>query len=213
MGWSQPPKCLLAESIITSFSNELNLWDFQSLSEISIKMTQKYYSFSLISLDAQFIRSSLKPFVNESARLSFDDTKLIEIIQFESNYLTMLYLRWMCLNLPLCIKFCTLDIAAWLSQWIYMAGTGLGHRGISFKNYQWYSTSSPALSKAINSDFIVERVIHVCLKDFQDTNVPPRVNTYPLVDFDSSESVIHFASLYPSSIDGYFLYLMHILWY
>ena len=46
------------------------------------------------------------------------------------------------------------------------------------------------LIKAMNSDSIVERAIHVCLEDFQDTAAPPRVNTYPLVDFDSSESAI-----------------------
>ena len=70
-----------------------------------------------------------------------------------------------------------------------------------------HSASSPALSKAMNSDSIVERAIHVCLEDFQETVVPPRVNTYPLVDFDSSESAIQFASLYSSSTDGYFSYL------
>ena len=58
----------------------------------------------------------------------------------------------------------------------------------------------------MNSDSIMERAIHVFLKDFQDTAAPPRVNTYPLVDFDSSESAIQLASLYPSSTDGYFLY-------
>ena len=67
--------------------------------------------------------------------------------------------------------------------------------------------SSPALCKAMNSDSIVERAIHVCLEDFQDTAAPPRVNTYPLVDFDSSESAIQLASLYPSSTGGYCPYL------
>ena len=70
-----------------------------------------------------------------------------------------------------------------------------------------HSTSSPALSKAMNSDYIVERVIHVCLKDFQATAAPPKVNTYPLVDFDFSKSAIQLASLYPSSISGYCPYL------
>ena len=77
-----------------------------------------------------------------------------------------------------------------------MAGTSLRHIGISFKNYRSYSASSPALYKAMNSDSIVERAIHVCLKDFQDTTALPRVNTYPLVDFNSSESTIQLASLY-----------------
>ena len=87
-----------------------------------------------------------------------------------------------------------------------MADTGWGHDGISFKNYRSHFASSPALSKAINIDSIVERAIHVYFKDLQDTVAPPRVNMYPLVDFDSSESAIQLASLYPSSTGGYFLY-------
>ena len=74
---------------------------------------------------------------------------------------------------------------------MHMAGTDYGHNGISSKNCQSCSASSPVLSKDINSDFIVDRAIHVCLEDFQDTAAPPRVNMYPLVDFDSSESAIN----------------------
>ena len=48
-----------------------------------------------------------------------------------------------------------------------IADTGFGHNGISFKNCRSHSASSPALSKAMNSDFIVERVIHVCWKIFK----------------------------------------------
>ena len=59
----------------------------------------------------------------------------------------------------------------------------------------------------MNSDSIVERTIHVCLEDFQDTDAPPRVNTYLLVDFDSLESAIQLASLYPSSTGEYCPYL------
>ena len=66
-----------------------------------------------------------------------------------------------------------------------MAGTSLGHNSMPSKNYRSHSASSPALSKAINSDSIVERAMQVCLKDFQDTAEPPRVNMYPLVNFDS----------------------------
>ena len=90
---------------------------------------------------------------------------------------------------------------------MHIAGTGFCHNGISSKNYRSHSASSPALSKAMNSDSVVERAIHVCLKDFQDIAVPPRVNTYPLVDFDSSKSAIQFASMYPSSTGGYCPYL------
>jgi len=73
---------------------------------------------------------------------------------------------------------------------MHMAGTSFGHNGTSFKNCRSHSASSPALFKVMNSDSIVEWAIHICLKDFQDTAAPPRVNTYPLVDFDSSESAI-----------------------
>ena len=90
---------------------------------------------------------------------------------------------------------------------MHIAGTGFCYNGISSKNCRSHSASSPALSKAMNSDSIVERVIHVCLEDFQDTAAPPRVNTYPLVDFDSSESAIQLASLYPLSTGGYCPYL------
>ena len=94
-----------------------------------------------------------------------------------------------------------------------MAGTGLDHNDISFKNCRNHSASSLDLSKDINSDSIVERAINVCLKDFQDTAAPPRVNTYQLVDFDSSESAIQLASLYASSTGGYFLYFKDTIWF
>ena len=48
--------------------------------------------------------------------------------------------------------------------------------------------------------------MQVCLEDFQDIVVPPKVNMYPLVDFSYEESAIQFASLYPPSTDRY-LYL------
>lgn len=47
--------------------------------------------------------------------------------------------------------------------------------------------------------FIVERAIHLCLEDFQETAALQRVNTYPLVDFTSFDLVIQFASLYSSN--------------
>jgi len=87
-----------------------------------------------------------------------------------------------------------------------MTNTGFGHKRYIFQKLSKLSASSPALCMAINSDFIVDWAIHVCLKDFQDTAAPPRVNTYPLVDFDSSESAIQ-ASLYPSSTGRYYPYL------
>ena len=88
-----------------------------------------------------------------------------------------------------------------------MAVTGLGHSGISSKNYRSHFASSPALFKAINFDFFVEWAMQVCLEDFQYTVAPSRVTMYSLVDFDFSESAIQLTSLYPSSIGGYCPYL------
>ena len=62
-----------------------------------------------------------------------------------------------------------------------------------------HSASSPALSYAMNSDSIIDLAMHVCFENFQDTIAPPRVKTYSLVDFESFESDIQFASQYPSS--------------
>jgi len=90
---------------------------------------------------------------------------------------------------------------------MHMAGTALGHSGISSRNYRSHSASSPALFKAINSDFIVERAMQVCLKDFQDIATPPRVKMYLLVDFDSLKSVVQYASMYHSNTARYSSYL------
>jgi len=53
-----------------------------------------------------------------------------------------------------------------------MVSTGFDHNGISFKKNLSPSTYFSALSKAMNSDFIVGRAMHVCLKDFKDTVAP-----------------------------------------
>jgi len=97
---------------------------------------------------------------------------------------------------------------------MHIAGTGFCHNGISFKNCRSHYASSPALSETMNSDSRVKRAIHVYLKDFQDTAAPPKVNTYPLVDFDSSKSAIQLATLYPSSTGVYTIHISrHISWY
>ena len=74
-----------------------------------------------------------------------------------------------------------LSCAAILSQCMHIAVTSLGHTGMSSKKFLSHSASSAALSSAINSDSLVERAIHACLEDFQETAAPPKVNTYPLV--------------------------------
>ena len=73
---------------------------------------------------------------------------------------------------------------------MHIGDIGLGQNGISSNKFRSHSASSPALSKVMNSDSIVERAIHVCLDDFQDIAPPPIVKTYPLVDFVSVDPVI-----------------------
>ena len=65
----------------------------------------------------------------------------------------------------------------------------------------------------MNSDSIVERAMQICLKEFQDIVAPPRVNTYPLVDFNFSESAIQLVSLYLQvQVDTVHI-SRHISWY
>ena len=70
-----------------------------------------------------------------------------------------------------------LPIVALLYQCMQIGPTGLEKNGISSKKLWRYSASSPTLSKAMNSNSIVERAIHVCLEDFQETAPPPIMNT------------------------------------
>ena len=92
-----------------------------------------------------------------------------------------------------------------ISQCMHIGAIGLGQNGISSYKFQSHSASSPALSKAMNSDSIIERAIHVYLDDFQYIAPPPLVKTYPLVNFFSVDPVIQFASLYPSRTAEYLL--------
>ncbi|XP_028053164.1 uncharacterized protein LOC114257582 [Camellia sinensis] len=70
-----------------------------------------------------------------------------------------------------------------------------GHIGISSRKWQSHSTSSPVLSKVMNSDFIVDPAMQARLEDFQDIASLPRVKTYSLVNFEflSSTSVTGWA--------------------
>ena len=94
-------------------------------------------------------------------------------------------------------------MANWLSLCMQIADTSLCHIGISSKKCRSYFASSPVLSKAINSDFIVDLAMQVCLDDFQDTAALPNVNTWPLVDLESFVSKIQFALLYLSNTERY----------
>ena len=75
-------------------------------------------------------------------------------------------------------SYCSLTITMYAYR-----GHWFGPKWISSKKFRSHSASSPALSKAMNSDSIVERAIHLCLDDFQDIAPPPIVKMYPLVDF------------------------------
>ena len=86
---------------------------------------------------------------------------------------------------------------------MHIVGTDFGHIGIASRKWRSYSASSSALSKAINSNSIVDLAKQVYFEDFQDTVAPPTVKTYPLVDFESLVSNIQFASQYPSSTTRY----------
>ena len=55
--------------------------------------------------------------------------------------------------------------------------TGLGQDEISSNKFRSHSTSSPALSKEINLDSIVEQAKHVFLDDFKEIVPLQSVNT------------------------------------
>ena len=84
-----------------------------------------------------------------------------------------------------------------------MAIIGFGHIGMSSRKFRSHSASSPALSKAMTSNSMVDRAIHVCLEDLHDIVALPKVNIYQLVDLDSKLSEIQLTSLNPSITDRY----------
>ena len=60
---------------------------------------------------------------------------------------------------------------------MHIEGTGFGNLGMSSRKWCSHSASSPHLSSAINSDYIVDLAITVCFEDFHDTIAIPNVNT------------------------------------
>lgn len=73
-----------------------------------------------------------------------------------------------------------------------MITTGFAQHGICSKKLWSYLASFVALSKVINLDSIVNRVIHVYFVNSHDTTPPPMVNTYLLVDSEFFMSDIQF---------------------
>ena len=140
--------------------------------------------------------------VKGSAKFNFDLTNSRDITSVSRSYNTILCLRPICLFFLLNIFLLALEIVAWLSQHIDIDGASLVHKGISTKRFLSHSASKLTFSKAISSTSIVDRVMQVCLANFQETTPPPRVKIYPLVDFITSESEIQFASLNSSRTLG-----------
>ena len=75
----------------------------------------------------------------------------------------------------------------------------IGNSEIRFFNHL---ASEQVVSRAIHSSSIVLLKITVSLQDFNDTAVPPNMNTNPVVD-TLLESVTQLASLYPSIASRY----------
>lgn len=61
---------------------------------------------------------------------------------------------------------------------ILVLSSKFGQHGISSKKLRSHLTSLPTLSKAMNSNFMVD--IQVCFVDLYDITPSPIVNTYPL---------------------------------
>ena len=83
-----------------------------------------------------------------------------------------------------------------------IASTTFVQLGISSKNCCSHSASLSHLSKATDSDFIMDLVIIVCFKDFHDIAASPKVNTYPLVALESCVLDIQLSSEYHSKTAG-----------
>ena len=60
---------------------------------------------------------------------------------------------------------------------MYIGGISFGHLGISSRKWRSHLASSLHLSRAINSDSIVDLEIIVCFEDFHETAHPLSVNT------------------------------------
>ena len=72
-------------------------------------------------------------------------------------------------------------MATWQSQCMQIEAIELLYNVISITKLLSHSASSPAFSKATNSDSMVDLAMQVYLDDFQETAPPTSVNTYPLV--------------------------------
>ncbi|GJS30969.1 hypothetical protein Tco_0491589 [Tanacetum coccineum] len=69
---------------------------------------------------------------------------------------------------------------------INIGAIGFGQIGISCIKFLSHSASLPAAANATNSYSIVEPVMHVCFLEAHEMAPPPRRNTHPLVEDESS---------------------------
>ena len=127
---------------------------------------------SPIPLDVSSTSFLFSGLVKGSIKFNFDLTNSKDITLVSSSYRTILCLRHICMFFPLNILLLALAIATWLSQSIDTNRVGLVHKGISAKRFLNHLTSELAFSKVINSASIVDRVMQVCLADFQETALP-----------------------------------------
>ena len=133
--------------------------------------------FSPIPLDVSRIIFLVKPFVIGDAKFLLDLTYSKEITPSLNNCLTAPCLMRMCLFFPLYTLFLAIPIVACESQWRETGEVCLSHKGVSAKRFLSHLASCTANLRAMNFNSMVERAIHVCLKDFHEIAPAPKVNT------------------------------------
>ena len=121
---------------------------------------------SPIPLDVSSTSFLFSGLVKGSTKFNSYLTNSRDITPVSSSCHTILCLRRICMFFPLNVFLLALAIVVWLSQHIDTDGASLVHKGISAKRFLSHSASKLAFSKEINSTFIVDQVMQVCLTDF-----------------------------------------------
>ena len=132
-----------------------------SQATITLNSHIRYKSHSPICFFSNnFLFSGL---VKKSTNFNFDLTNSKNIFHVLSIYRAILCLIRMCLFFPLNILLLALAITTQRSQCIDIDGVGLIYKGISAKRFLSHQFQNLSL---INSTFIIDRVLQVCLVDF-----------------------------------------------
>jgi len=79
---------------------------------------------------------------------------------------------------------------------MHIAGTSFCKLEIFSKNFQSHFDFSPTLSKAINSNTIVDLAMQVCLEDFKEIVALLVIKINPFVNFKSLVTYIQLTLLY-----------------